>query len=529
MSITIDRLSYLHPDKESLFTNIGFTVKTGEKAGLTGRNGTGKSTLMQIIAGRLQASSGKVVCRSAPYYVPQQTEKYDNHPVAFALGVQAPLYAFRAILKGEVTETNYRLLNDEWDIEDRVRDALAFWGLDRIEPDRPMVTLSGGEKTKIFLAGIRIHHPEIILLDEPTNHLDDPAREKVYELVTNSPATLLVCSHDRTLLNLADCIFEINRRSIARYGGNYDTYKLLKDRETAAIQNRLNEKEKELRIAEKTARETAERQQKHTNRGKKVSLKKGVPRIAMNTLKNKGEKSSARLNEAHREKEKMLKESLSGLRSSLPDRNRLKANFNSSGLHTGKILISAENINFGYKGRMLWKEPLNFRIRSGERIAVEGKNGSGKTTLLKLIAGNIRPACGQVQRADIRYVYLDQTYSIIRDDLTVSGHAESYNKRRLPGHELKTILDRFLFPQSFWRKKGSELSGGEKMRLALCCLMIANATPDLFILDEPTNNLDLRNMEILSSVVRDYQGTVLLVTHDRYFSEEVGISRRIRL
>ncbi len=163
------------------------------------------------------------------------------------------------------------------------------------------------------------------------------------------------------------------------------------------------------------------------------------------------------------------------------------------------------------------------------RIRFGGNNGSGKTTLLKLILGELQPVEGSVDRADFKYVYIDQEYSIVLPNLTVFEQLEKYNLFAKPEHELKMILSRFLFPVGTWDKSCSKLSGGEKMRLAICCLMVSNSTPDIFVLDEPTNNLDIQSVNIITTAIKDYKGTVLLVSHDLYFVKEIKINRSVEL
>lgn len=168
-------------------------------------------------------------------------------------------------------------------------------------------------------------------------------------------------------------------------------------------------------------------------------------------------------------------------------------------------------------------------IQSGDRIHLKGANGSGKTTLLKLLTGTLSPTAGELTRMDgLTCVYLDQEYSIIHDDLSVFEQLFSFNNK-LYDHELKTILNRFLFPVSGWDKKCSCLSGGEKMRLSLCCLMVSAQTPDLFIVDEPTNNIDIMNMEILTDTLKEYRGTLLVVSHDACFVQQINIEKTITL
>ena len=423
--------------------------------------------------------------------------------------------------------------------------ALDSWGLGQFTLSYPMNLLSGGEKTRVFLAGMDIHNPSVILMDEPTNHLDSSGRQRLYDWVQKWRSTLLIVSHDRTILNLLPEICELEKHQLTYYGGNYEFYKEQKNIMRQALLERIEEKDKALRLARKVARETAERRDKQNVRGEKANMKKGVPRIVLNSLQSKSEKSTAKLNNAHQEKAGKLTDERNQLKSSLPSTAALKTDFNSSSLHSGKILVTAEKINFSYHQmdnkeslntsgtdnpeQFLWKTPLSFQIKSGDRLCVKGLNGSGKTTLLKLITGQLQTQTGTLARADFTYIYLNQEYSIIDDRNSVLEQAYAFNSRNLPEHEIKIILNRFLFPASEWDKSCRKLSGGEKMRLAFCCLMISNNTPDMFILDEPTNNLDIQSIEIITATIKNYTGTVIAISHDDYFIKEIGIDQPILL
>lgn len=529
MSIIIKDLSYTHTDKEVLFSNLNLIINSGEKTALTGNNGCGKSTLMRILAGEASPGTGSVHCSGHLYYVPQHFGQYDDRTVAQVLGIDRKLTALHAILNGDTAEEHFARLDNDWNIEERTQAVLHAWHLNGISLLRPLEGLSGGEKTRLFLAGMELKEPDTLLLDEPTNHLDTAGRKRLYDFVHRTSATVLVISHDRTLLNLLPAICELSRNGLACYGGNYDFYKEQKEVHRNALQQQLEEKEKALRLARKTAREMEERKARQNTRGEKASIKKGIPRILLGGLKNHAENSSSKLSNVHAEKTDKIQQEITNLKGSLPQTNKLKTDFNASALHIGKILVTAQNINFHYpdSNTNLWTVPLNFQLRSGNRFCIKGDNGSGKTTLLKLITGELTPTGGTIERADFTYIYLDQEYSLIQNEYTVSEQAEAFNLRHLPEHETKTILNRYLFPQDVWNKPCSKLSGGEKMRLAFCCLMIADNTPDLFILDEPTNNLDIESIEIITATIRNYQGTVLAVSHDRDFLKETGIEQEI--
>lgn len=527
--LLLQNLAYTHPNKDLLFNNINLTVNKQDKIALIGNNGAGKSTLLKIMAGKLQPSGGMIYADPVPYYIPQLFGQFNDITVAGALQIADKLKALQEILDGNVTEENMTVLNDDWTIEERCKDALIYWGLSDLSLTQKMETLSGGQKTKVFLAGITIHQPEIVLLDEPSNHLDRAGRELLYEFIRSTSSTLIVVSHDRKLLNLLDQVCELSKRGITVYGGNYDFYVEQKLIESHALDQDIRSKEKALRKARETERETAERQQKLDARGKKKQEKAGLPTISMNTFRNNAEKSTSRIKGVHAEKVDAISQGLNDLRKELPDMDKMKLGFDNSTLHKGKILFTANDINYGYREQLLWTNALSFQITSGERIALKGLNGSGKTTLISIILGKIEPAVGTVSRADNRTVYIDQDYSLINNGINVYEQAQRFNLSALQEHEVKTRLTRFLFTKDYWDKPCNALSGGEKMRLMLCCLTISDQTPDIIVLDEPTNNLDIQNIEILTAAVNEYRGTLIVVSHDEYFLEQIGIERVIEL
>jgi ATPase subunit of ABC transporter with duplicated ATPase domains len=520
--LIVQDITYVHPNKDLLFDRINLTVNKRDKIALIGNNGIGKSTLLKIIAGILPPSSGVLHCESKSYYMPQIFGQFNELTVAQAIGVDKKLKALSEIVSGNVTETNIALLNDDWTIEKRCMEALSCWKLEELDLNQKMETLSGGQKTKVFLAGISISQPEMVLLDEPSNHLDMDGRTLLYDFIQSYKYAMIVVSHDRKLLNLLDSVCELNNKGITVYGGNYDFYAEQKQIEKIALENDLRSKEKALRKAKETERDTLERQQRRNARGNRQQRKEGTPKIMINKLKNDAERSSARLKNVHAEKTEAIARELTALRRDLPDVDGMKFGFDNSSLHLGKTLIKAENLNFGYSDKMLWRQALTFDIKSGERLTLRGANGSGKTTLIKIILGILQPTEGTVFRAENTAIYIDQDYSLIDNRLTVYEQAQMFNASSLQEHEIKIRLNRFLFAKDEWDKSCNSLSGGEKMRLMLCCLTISNHAPDIIILDEPTNNLDIRNIEVLTDAINEYRGTLIVVSHDIYFLEQIN-------
>lgn len=527
--LRLQDVSYTHHNKDLLFCDINLVVNNHEKIALIGNNGTGKSTLLRIIAKELQPSTGQLIVDTNPYYVPQNFGQFDHLTVSQALRIEEKLGALKEILNGNPTEKNFNILNDDWTIEDRCNEALAYWQLNGLDLTQRLGTLSGGQKTKVFLAGIFIHQPEVILLDEPSNHLDRSGRHILYTFVQSTKSTMIVVSHDRKLLNLLETVCELDKHGINVYGGNYGFYVAQKQLESNALNEDIQSKEKALRKAKEKERETVERQQKLDSRGKAKQEKAGVARIMMNTLRNNAEKSTSKIKSVHAEKIGGLSEELQALRSSLPSIDTMRFGFADSTLHKGKVLVTLAGINFSYSTRPLWKDNLNLQIRSGERIALQGGNGSGKTTLIKLILGELEPLTGTVVIAHTKSVYIDQDYSLLQNRLTVYEQAQHFNTAALQEHEIKIRLHRFLFTKQDWDKPCSALSGGERMRLMLCCLTIGHQSPDMIILDEPTNNLDIQNVEILTAAVNEYQGTLIVVSHDEMFLEQTNIERTVEL
>lgn len=529
MSIIVSDVSYHYFNQQTLFESVCFSVSKGEKVSLIGNNGVGKSTLLKLLAGEIIPSSGNIRTKTKLYYVPQQINIAEQ-TIAKALGASEKLNAIDAIYAGASDQVYFDIVNDDWEIEARCYSALKLWGLQDIALDSSISLLSGGEKTKVLLAGLALHKPDIVLLDEPTNHLDLLTRKKLYNYITSTKAAFVVVSHDISLLNLLDTTYELSPKGIKLYGGNYDFYREQKTIEERALEQKIDAEQTALRFARKKAQEVRERQDRRTSQGERNKHHGSIARIVMNARGSLAENSSAKLKEKHSGIIEDTKRRLSALHEQKQNNTELKVDFENTKLHDGKVLITANNLNFGYdKDKLLWASPIDIEIRSGERIHILGNNGSGKTTFIKLLLGELPPISGEVVKSNFSYVYLDQEYKQVNQAMTILELAELYNENNLADHEIILRLNRALFPQATWDKSCLTLSGGERMRLYLCCLMIFNHMPDIFILDEPTNNLDISSLSILTSTIKNYRGTILVISHDEYFINEVGITKTLEL
>ncbi len=522
-------IGYTHPDKSILFSDLNFSLASGSKVALIGHNGSGKSTVLRLISNELALTTGQITTESSPFSVPQLLGQYNHLTVAAIFGVEKQLRAYYAILDGDATEENLLLLDDDWTLEERCLNALTHWDLGHLGLFSLLENCSGGEKTKIFLAAMSFQKPSFILLDEPSNHLDSSSRAKLAQFIKSTACTLLLVSHDRQLLDLMDETWVLSATGMAIFGGNYSFYAEQQSLADAALEQSIQHGEKALRKAKEKERATLVRQQKQDARGKKKQEKAGVARIMMNTMRNSAEKSTSKTQAVHHDKVNGMSRTLKELRMARPDSSKMRFGFANSALHRGKILVDAQAINIQFDAHDLWPAPLSLQIKSGDRIVLKGENGSGKTTFIQLLLGNLHAYTGSIARQLIHALYIDQDYSLLESNLTVYEQAQSTNDANIEEHQVKTRLDQFLFAQESWSKKVDVLSGGEKMRLALCCLTLKNTTAELLILDEPTNNLDIQSLEILTRAVAEFPGTLLVVSHDQTFIEEIGMESEFSL
>ncbi|GEP98793.1 ABC-F family ATP-binding cassette domain-containing protein [Chitinophaga cymbidii] len=530
MLINAQHITYQTPHHALLFSGLNFTLQKGEKAAITGNNGTGKSTLLRIIAGQEKNYTGDLRVAGSIYYVPQHYGHFNHLTVADALGIAPLLNALQAIENGATDQHYYDLLEHHWDISARCEEAFARWGITGITPDQPLQQLSGGMKTRLFLSGIDIFEPDIVLLDEPTNHLDTAARQRLYEWMENTSCTLLLTSHDRQLLRLCEPVWELQPDGIRAYGGNYDFYAAQKTAENAAREHKLAHHQKALKEAKQKQQQTLERKQHADAQARKSSRRGGEPKIMQNIWKNAAESSTGKLKEVHSARVNELRADLQEAAAMVQLQRIMKGYFGNPALPKGKVLIQATDINHAYgNSAPLWPQPLTLTIRSGARLAVAGGNGSGKSTLFSILQGKISPAQGDIQIAPCTTLLLDQDYSLIDREKTVLEQALSFNETRLETAAVHTLLANFLFTPESWNKPCAVLSGGEMLRLALCCMVLQNKTPDIIFLDEPVNNLDLSNIQMLAKIFAEYSGTLLVISHDTGFLEEAGVRETLQL
>ncbi len=392
MHIRLNNISYSHADKEKLFSKLSFAI-SDNKTALIGDNGTGKTTLLRIISGEIQPDEGTVVREGSLAYFPQDFSIYNNKTVAEVLSVKEKLLSLEKILAGNSTEADYEILNDEWDLKERIAEIFSEAKLEGIDLERKFDTLSGGEKSRLLFASLLLNKPDFALLDEPTNHLDYESRNILYNLIKKYKRGLLVVSHDRELLNLMKEIIELSSKGIKTYGGNFEFYKEQKRIETEAAQNTYDALNLQYTKSVKEKYAALEKQAKRSAAGKKKLESGSIPRIAKKKLQDNSLKTLSRLKNSHSQKTDGIKSKLTEAKEKLENANSIIIDTASSHIPAKKKILDVTDLNFGFpmSENYLWKENINFSISGNERWSISGINGSGKTVLLKLITGELKP------------------------------------------------------------------------------------------------------------------------------------------
>jgi len=522
--VTLDSLSYSTPDGRSLFQNL--TLSFGaERTGLVGRNGVGKSTLAGLILGELQPSAGSVAVRGRVGALRQALSPPAGASVADLMGVAGALARLARIEAGAGSEAD--LDAADWALEARLDAALAEVGLNGFDLDRPAASLSGGQVTRAMLAGLLAAEPDLLILDEPTNNLDAEARGLVAEVLGRWKGGAIVISHDRALLRQMDRIVELTTLGAQVYGGAYDLYAERKAEAEAAAARDLADAEK---TAARVAREVqlaAERKQRKDAAGKRARAKGDAPKMLLDAKQQRAENSGARERRVADRLKSEAAEARAVADAKVERVRELAFELPPSGLAAAKTVLAFEDVGFAYPDQPAILRGRNLRIVGPERVAVAGPNGSGKTTLIRLVAGELEPTAGRIVRG-VKAAFLDQQTALLGDEATLVAAFRRLNPAS-SANTARAALARFLFRNTAAEKPVGSLSGGERLRAALACVLLGDEPPGLLILDEPTNHLDLDSIGAVEAALAAYDGALLVVSHDRDFLAAIGVEREIVL
>ncbi|MBI2676435.1 MAG: ABC-F family ATP-binding cassette domain-containing protein [Candidatus Yanofskybacteria bacterium] len=510
----------------SIFRNLSVSFN-GEKTGLVGKNGSGKTTLLRLLFGELEPTSGKIQRAGHIVYLPQDYQLNLQQTVSETLGVKEKLEALNKVESGNKSSELLEVVGKDWDIQSRISEIFKRLKIEGLNLNRVLSSLSGGERTKVVIAKLLISKPEFIILDEPTNNLDRESREIIYELIKNWQHGLLVVSHDRNLLNLLDQILELSNGKLKIYGGNYDNYKEQKGLEEQAVKRQLVGAEQELKKIKKQAQRTKEKQQKRSSQGKKLRDKIGMPKIILGKMKETSETTSSRLQKLHEKRIEGAVSNLDEAKAKISPENQINVDLSGTKVPTGKLIVETKDLNFSYEDNKPLFQNFTISLHGPIRLALNGPNGSGKTTLIKLFLKELEPLNGEVSLGVDKFAYLDQDVAVLQKDKTLIDNLKHISN--LDDNIARKWLARFLFRNEDVFKKVEVLSGGERMRAALACILAGDKPPQLLILDEPTNNLDLDSIEQIESALLNFQGALIVISHDRNFLRNIGVREEITL
>ncbi len=490
-------LSFAWPDGTAVLDHLDAAFGAGH-TGLVGRNGSDKSTLLRLIAGELNPAGGALSVSGEVASLPQHLPLDTARTVGDLLGITARRRALHAITAGDASVDQFYALDDDWDVEGRALAVLTRFGVPA-ELDRTVGTLSGGEAVLTGIAGLLLRRAAITLLDEPTNNLDRPARDVLYRAVETWPGVLIVVSHDRELLECIDQTAELRDGSIRTYGGTFAAYQQVLATEQEAAERLVRNAEGSLALERRQQIEAQTKLDRRARTGRKAEREKRVDKAEAHKRRAQAQVSAAKYRGLQSDRVESAREALTAAEDNVREDDRIKITLPRTAVPNGRTVLVLDDVV----------------VRGPERIALRGRNGSGKTTLLRRILR---------ERPGVPVGYLPQRLDVLDPALSVLDNVRADAGSATP-HEIRAELARFLLRGDRVEQRAATLSGGERFRATLACLLLADPAPQLLLLDEPTNNLDLDSVEQLVAALRAYRGALIVASHDEALLAELRITR----
>ena len=519
--ISLRNVHFSWPDGTTALSGMNGTFNPG-RTGLIGRNGSGKSTLLKLIAGILTPTSGQIETVGEVGYLPQTLTLTPGSTVASLLGVDDVLTALRAIESGSIDERDFDTVGDDWDIEARADEALHRIGFSAADLDRGVSEVSGGEAMLIAISGLRLSRTPITLLDEPTNNLDRATRAVLTELVDEWPGSLVVVSHDLELLEHMDHTAEIYRGELTTFGGPYSAWKEHLEQEQAAALQAARSAEQTLKVEKRQRIEAETKIARRERTGRKAAKEGGLPRMAADHLKKKAQASAGATRTNLDSKVRAAQVALDAADSRVRDDEHIRLDLPDPDVPRGRRIAE-----FGDSERTII-------VQGPERVAIVGANGTGKTTFLESLVNRTPPPADLPVYLPHGELHVDLVGYLSQrlDGLDDARDAVANVREVAPDVDPGTIRNRLarmlLRGDSVYRPVGT-LSGGERFRVALARLLLADPPAQLLVLDEPTNNLDITSFEQLAEALDAYRGALIVVSHDFGFLRRIGIDTVLEL
>ncbi|SDI20054.1 ABC-F family ATP-binding cassette domain-containing protein [Pseudomonas abietaniphila] len=519
-SLRLDQVSLHLPDGRVLFDRLNHTFST-KATGIVGANGCGKSLLGQILTGERLPTSGTVRREGRIYAVAQLLEPERYPSVAALAGVDSILAALDRIAQGSADDEDHALAADQWDCAARLNAELAQIGLGHLDADSRTEDLSGGERQRVALLGAWLSQADWLILDEPSNHLDIDQQRKLAGQIDRWPNGLVLISHDRGLLEHVNEIIELSPLGLAVYGGNYSQYAAEREQKQQSFQAALQGERAQAKRERREMVVQMERQQRRNARGDRQARDGNQTKLITNAQKERSENSQgkSRLNQlmAREHQQQRITEARARC---APDTQRLMLSPQSV-VPDGKLIVQLNDVilPFGYAA------PVNLTLTGRMRVAILGPNGSGKSTLMRVIAGQLPARAGEVI-CNCNVAWLDQHAGLQRPERSAVQWLFESNPQ-LPESEARTRLAQMGIDADRVGLKTAQLSGGERLKIALAAQLYAQHPPQLLLLDEPDNHLDLPSKIALEQMLNQYEGALIVVSHDSEFLRSIGLDAHV--
>ena len=510
-SVTLTELGLQWPDGTTALSGISGSFGLGRTA-LVGTNGAGKSTLLRLIAGIITPTTGRISTSGDVGYLPQTLTLRRGATLADLLGIGAKVQALRAIEAGDVAVEHFDVLGDDWDIETRADEALHEIGFSGADLNRRVGEISGGEAMLVAITGLRLRRTPITLLDEPTNNLDQDARAKLSESLSSWPGTLVVVSHDLALLELMDNTAELHGGELTVFGGPYSEWRSYLDDQQAAAVQAARAAEKTVRVEKRQRQEAESKLAKRAKTGQASYDNKKGSKILMNQRASDAQVSAGKLRSGSDDKVNAAKAALDAASSRIREEEHISLNLPDPDVPRSRRIAELKGTNRSYI------------LQGPERVAIVGPNGVGKTTLLEnLVKGTSKDDdnAGGTLLTD-RAGYLRQRLDGLDENATMLENVQEAAPTA-PAGDIRNQLARFLLRGDSVNRPVHTLSGGERFRVSLARLLFADPPAQVLILDEPTNNLDIRSVDQLVEALTTYRGAVILVSHDDAFLSRLDL------
>jgi len=515
-AVVLDGVTFAWPDGTPVLDGVSGAFGRG-RTGLVGANGVGKSTLLRLVLGDLVPASGGVTVDGTVAHLDQFVHRQAGATVADLLGVRTVVEALAAIESGSTDPSHFDAVGDAWDVHGRCAADLASVGVSTLTLDRPLTTLSGGEIVLAALTGLRQRRADVTLLDEPTNNLDRDTRARVHDLVSAWPGALVVVSHDVALLDRMDATTELHAGGLTTFGGGFTAWREHLAAEQEAAEQTLRTAEQKLRAEKRQSQEVETRLAHRSRQGAKAAREKRVPKILLNTRKFKSENSMAKVRGTQQARIDDAREAVDTAAGAVREDRTIRIDLPDPGLSPRRRLVE------------LTSGDTVVELRGTERVALLGRNGIGKTRLLRaLVEGDASTGDVRVEAFTTRIGHLDQRLDELDDDDTVLDTVRAACPEAPPGR-VRGQLARFLLRDAEVARPVGTLSGGERFRVALARLLLADPAHELLVLDEPTNNLDLDSIDALVSALASTRSGLVVVSHDDAFLAQLGIDRWLEL